>query len=238
MGEGSYKEAEHLMLLSISHLLREQQQEQQEQQDADCMMMMEQDGLQVTVSPPAFGAVPLEDVFESDDWSPNEDVPTASFYLFRHLLFVENSKDGAPIFVNTSIHLVTLCFNLAMFYHETGLLDGDLMRLAAARTYYHLARSHLGVGQAPTMASLPALAIFNNLGHLSSFFGDQETMLFCQETLEQLMNLQEQQHDHQKHQEASRGTVPVDPELMEELRDSLAHAYKGMAESLSTALAA
>ena len=89
---------------------------------------------------------------------------------------------------------VALCaYNLGVFKHEMGALEGDLASMAQARAYYNIALAHVTKGThnaGSTFTIWLGLAAQNNLGHISSFLGDSVGVQDCREALQDRLALQ------------------------------------------------
>ena len=73
--------------------------------------------------------------------------------------------------------IAVAAYNLAMLHHETGLYDYDMPTLSKARTLYKLCLVYLP--RQSSASTWLGLAAWNNMGHLASFFGDDEGVQFC-----------------------------------------------------------
>ena len=122
--------------------------------------------------PPSLLTVPLEGVFVDEGFPV--DLPHSWFCLYRFAFGMRSATEQ-----DLSAIIAVSAYNLAMIHHEIGLFDNNFQRLVKARRYYELALQHM-----TTPSPLFKLATYNNMGHLSSFFGDTEGIQLCRNALE------------------------------------------------------
>lgn len=162
----------------------------------------------------SFGATSLEQGFSTSslqDWSSN--VASSYFVLYPKALYweiyPEIPANRLPCIVTLLAMGSTLAYNQALFHHQLGLVTGNVLHVAHGRFYYSLALSYIdrisssnsccgdthGMealhDSRPSISVVPpsllplSLAIYNNLGHLASLFGDAEYILHCRQAMEQ-----------------------------------------------------
>lgn len=140
--------------------------------------------------------------FQHLHFPPAEDVPETQPFLIELSLheailpddFIADQDSGVRLYscflaardhqirnVRTMVSIVA--YNLAVMYHETGLLDMERHALCRARTAYKLAATCLSPvlqrGASDESTTCMNLAILNNLGHVSAVLGNVETEGAC-----------------------------------------------------------
>lgn len=128
---------------------------------------------------------------------PNEDWTgyAANHFVFYRNLFATELPDNYAAWDRETLlsFIIMVMYNLAVIKHELGLVEENMEVLMCARTLYKFALDL--VGQAVVSANnvsgcaidmnVLAVAIYNNLGHLFSFIGDdQQGILQCRMGLE------------------------------------------------------
>ena len=125
--------------------------------------------LEMPESEPFLVDLPLQDAVFPEDFITDHE---SNFCLYPIIFGArENGIRDSRTFVSLA------AFNLAMLYHETGLLDANLSNLAKARSLYKISLNYLP--KTSYEATWLSLAALNILGHVSSFFRDTETMQVC-----------------------------------------------------------
>lgn len=164
--EGSMEEGEAMLSSGLAVGL-------QEHQVTACVTSPQVPSVNKT-SPSSLMTVPLVGVLADDDFPM--DAPHTWFCLYQYAFGLLQSEPD-----NMSSLVAMLAYNLAMVHHQIGLVETDFKRLVKARQLYELAVQHVSTAAVPPLLTL---AIYNNMGHLCSFFGDTEGIQLCRNALE------------------------------------------------------
>ena len=129
--------------------------------------------------------IPLVGALGPDDGWQGYD--TQSFLLFRNLFGPSFASVQATWTApEACLFCAAASYNLGMIYHHQGVTDGDLPALSRARSFYCVSLDLLTEGLENNMeATVLTLALYNNLGHLHSFWADHEGVMQCRQDLEQ-----------------------------------------------------
>lgn len=146
-----------------------------------------------------FEAVKLEDVFGQEEVAASMNPPGVHFAIFEHAVSIDAGNAAATRDIGDPWSLSAMvAYNLGLFYHVQALVDGEVTQLSQARSYYVRAFSYLfeqqehGRQYQPYCcdngnileATLLSMAIYNNLGHVSSLLRDGEGIIQCREAME------------------------------------------------------
>ena len=112
------------------------------------------------------------------------------FSLYRFVYMIEMEEECSCDRLTLRKISSFVSFNLAMIYHEMGLINGDLSCLAKARSLYIMSLGLIqqnrvdSQGCATQGECVSEVVLHNNLGHLYSFFGDSNGIESSREKLE------------------------------------------------------
>lgn len=141
--------------------------------------------------PPALFTIDMEGVLDVCD-TQRYAAPLNCFTLFKFAFAVDDDASCQTWNESMLMSLLALMsYNLAMMHHDQGFVHANLSDLAKARRLYEFALLVLSkansVGK-PTMdTALLEAALYNDLGHVHSFLGDVPGVIFCRESLKNLM---------------------------------------------------
>ena len=128
--------------------------------------------------------LPFQGVFSDDDFPM--DSPHSWFCFYPFAMDVEGDSVH-----DLSVLLAMVSYNLAMIHHCVGFVESDFDRLLKARRLYEYATQHVAAAASTASSSddsedwpLLTLAVYNNLGHLASAFGDSEGIEICRNVME------------------------------------------------------